>query len=316
MLVYVQNNYTYPNLLRQTPGFGGKWKDIQFTFDDREQADLIIVINHPTKDIDMTCKKGGKILLIQEPPYERNRYLKLHFRFYDLIVSGFPKSPGFNMLNKQAALPWHVDMSYDELSALSIKNSKDKQDHASFITSNSNIYPEHKTRLDFIDYMKQQSFAFDLFGRGFNPIGNKLEGLLPYKYAIAAENYIANDYFTEKIIDAFLAFSMPIYYGCPNIHTYFPPEAVLVVDLNKPQESLEKIKEAIANKRWDKNKEAIIHARELILNKYQFFPAMYELIQTDLSIQNKAYKKVHIPHSGLTDFEKLKKKLRNTFLKK
>lgn len=317
MLVYVQNNYAYPNLLRQTPGFSGKWKDMQFTFDNTEQADVIVVINHPVKDIKMKCKRGARILLIQEPPYERNNYLKLHFRFYDLIVSGFPSLHDFNMLTKQAALPWHVDLTYDELLAFPPAEIDNKQNGVSFITSNSNIYPEHQTRLDFIGYLRENKFPFDLFGRGFRPIANKLEGLISYKYVIAAENYIAADYFTEKIVDAFLTFSMPIYYGCININDYFPSEAMILVDLNKPQESLEKMKEAIANKKWEKNKDAIIHARELVLNKYQFFPAMYELIRENLyGNETVPYRKVYLPHSGLTSIETYKNKLRQAFLKK
>ncbi|MBK9590965.1 MAG: hypothetical protein IPO32_05465 [Crocinitomicaceae bacterium] len=76
-------------------------------------------------------------------------------------------------------------------------------------------------RLEFIDYLKENSFDFDLFGRGFNPIEGKLEGLAEFKYSIAIENYSGPDYWTEKIQDAYLSWCMPIYYGCPNLEKYF-----------------------------------------------------------------------------------------------
>jgi hypothetical protein len=317
MLVYICSNYSYPDLLRQTPGNKGEWEGIQFTFEEVAECDFVVVINHSKKDIKVKCRKGGKILLIQEPPYERNNYLKLHFRFYDTIISGFKNPGAYEMLNKQAALPWHIDKTYDELSRLTIDQQGVKKDTISFITSNSNIYPEHTVRLNFIEYMKSQSFNFDLFGRGFQPISNKFEGIYPYKYTIAAENYIGKDYFTEKIIDAFLSLSMPVYYGCPNITDYFPAEAMILVDMNKPGESLEKIKEAIATKAWDKNKDAILHAKELVLNKYQLFPMLQEVIKNKLKTTEKvSYEKVFLPHSGLTRVEHLKKKVKTYFFKK
>jgi hypothetical protein len=315
MLVYICSNYSYPDLLRQTPGGKGRWGDLQFTFEEVEECDFVIVINHPTKDIRIKCRRNGKILLIQEPPYERNDYFRLHFRFYDTIISGFTDKGSSQMLNTQPALPWHIDKSFDELSGLTVQGSK--KDAVSFITSNSNIYPQHTVRLNFIDYMKSQSFDFDLYGRGFQPIANKFEGIYPYKYTIAAENYLGRDYFTEKIIDAFLSLSMPVYYGCPNITDYFPKESMILVNMNKPEESLEKIKEAIAGKAWDKNKEAIQHARDLVLNKYQFFPMLAGIIEDKLLTTDKViYEKIGLPQSGLTPVERLKKKIKTAFFKK
>lgn len=314
MLVYIHSNYNYPNLLRQTPNSKGEWEGIQFTYEDVDECDYILVINYPTKDINVRCRKGGKILLMQEPPYERNNYFKLYFRFFDTIISGFKNNDTFKILNIQAALPWHVNKSYNELSDLSFDKIIEKKDSVTFITSNNNIYPEHKVRLNFIEYMKEKSFDFDLFGRGVQPIEDKFEGIYPYKYCIAAENYIGKDYFTEKIIDAFLSWSMPIYYGCPNITDYFPAESMIIVDLNKPQEAIEKIQEAIANKLWDKNIDAIKQARELVLNKYQLFPMLHGLIKNNLASPNSVkYENVFLPLSGLTKIERIKKKIREVF---
>lgn len=317
MLVSVRRNYEYPNLLRQTPNFKGEWDGIQFTFEEVEECDFLVVINRSEKDICVKCRKGGKILLIQEPPYERNNYFKMSFRFYDTIISGFKDVGNFKMLNTQAALPWHINKTYDELAELKVDKSFPKMDKVSFITSNSNIYPEHAVRLNFIDFMKKESFDFDLYGRGFQPIQDKFDGIYPYKYSIAAENYIGKDYFTEKIIDAFLSLTMPIYYGCPNITDYFPKESMILVDMNKPKESLEKIKEAVATKLWDKNKDAIMHARDLVLNKYQLFPMLHDIIKNTMPEHATAtYEKIRIPQTGLTRMESFKKEIKKRLFKK
>ncbi|WP_040396320.1 hypothetical protein [Cesiribacter andamanensis] len=76
---------------------------------------------------------------------------------------------------------------------------------------------------------------------------------------------------------------MPIYYGCPNLADYFPKEAYIEIDIEKPDEALSIILEAVANKRWKKNIDAIVHARELLLEEYQFFPFLSNYIKKNKS---------------------------------
>lgn len=52
--------------------------------------------------------------------------------------------------------------------------------------------------------------------------------LCRYKYCIAMENSIAQDYVTEKVYDALAAGCLPIYLGAPNIEDYVPtPDAII-----------------------------------------------------------------------------------------
>lgn len=43
-----------------------------------------------------------------------------------------------------------------------------------------------------------------------------------YKFVIAFENAVCNDYVTEKFYDPLLAGSVPVYFGAPNINEYIP----------------------------------------------------------------------------------------------
>ena len=56
---------------------------------------------------------------------------------------------------------------------------------------------------------------------------DKIDFLRKYKFTIAFENTSSQGYHTEKIIDAFAANSVPIYYGNPKIADYFNPEAFI-----------------------------------------------------------------------------------------
>lgn len=296
MLVLLSRNYDYPDLFRQTPGGKARWDDIEFTFDKECDPDFIFVFNYPGSDIDTKCRKGGKWLFIQEPPYEKNNYLTDYFQYFDRIYSLFDKKFHPGMILNQTTLPWHINKSYDELKALTKGSIQNKLDRISWVTSNSNMNPGHEPRLAFLEHLRKSGVDFDLFGRGFTPINDKFEGVYPYKYSLAVENFAGHDYFTEKIIDVFLSWSMPIYFGCRNITEYFPEEAMILVDINKPEEAIERIREAVANKAWERNLDAIEHSRNLILDKYQFFPFVSKLIREEIASNRGAEKtKCFIP---------------------
>jgi hypothetical protein len=116
----------------------------------------------------------------------------------------------------------------------------------------------------------QESVEFDLFGRGFDPIADKWDGLAPYRYSIAVENFSNPHYWTEKLADCYLAWTMPIYAGCTEITRFFPAESLIQVDMDDP-ETPRRVASIIRSGAWSKNRDAIAHARELVLNRYQLF---------------------------------------------
>jgi hypothetical protein len=64
-----------------------------------------------------------------------------------------------------------------------------------------------------------------------NPVlGDKKEPMFDSQFHIVIENVKRNNWFTEKLIDAFYTKTVPIYYGCPNIGNYFDPKGMFIVD--------------------------------------------------------------------------------------
>lgn len=51
---------------------------------------------------------------------------------------------------------------------------------------------------------------------------SKLQTIRTYKFTLALENAVANDYVTEKFYDPLLAGSVPVYLGAPNIEEFAP----------------------------------------------------------------------------------------------
>lgn len=94
----------------------------------------------------------------------------------------------------------------------------------SIISSNKKITKGHKLRHEVINKFGN---LMSIYGRGYNPIKYKLEGLKDFMFSIVIENMKKDFYFTEKLIDCFMTGTIPIYYGCPSIGNFFDSKGVL-----------------------------------------------------------------------------------------
>lgn len=279
MLVRIHKDWDFPDVRQQSPSSSCSWRGVEFTFEPVERCDLFIALNPPNKDIRVHCPRGNKWLFTGESPIEQYRWHIDSFKYFDKVFTFWDDSVASNIVHDQTSLPWHIGRSYDELIELSyMKAAPYKRDGVSWVTSNATHKEGHKLRMALKDYLLQNDFKFDLFGRGFDPIEDKFDGIYPYKYSIAVENYSCNDYWTEKIADCFLSWTVPIYWGAKNILSYFPEKSIIKINPNNLQESFEIIKRAVDEDYFSSNIEAIAEARDLVLNKYQLFPHVSGLI--------------------------------------
>lgn len=308
-LVRIVRNYKFPEILRQTPGSLGIWGNFEFTEAPVSEADYLVVLNYPLEDVRCTIKKGGALLLVQEPPFERNQYNTAYFPYFDKVVSHL-KTGSSKVLHEQAALPWHLEMDFDHLVQWNQVSAESREDIVTWITSNLNLFPTHQLRHDFIQHLRKTDIPFRLFGRGFQPVNDKMDVLRHSKYTIAAENYIGEDYWTEKLQDAILSWNIPFYFGCKNVTKYLPENAVIKIDLQRPEFSESIIRRAFENQHWDKHLTDLADARLEILNNLQFFPRVVSLLN---SMDNSSTKRQYfIPSDPFKKsiFQKLISKLK------
>jgi hypothetical protein len=64
---------------------------------------------------------------------------------------------------------------------------------------------------------------------------------------MAMENTQRQNYITEKILVAFLAGCIPIYYGTPQVFDVFTPHAFNYYNISDPQPALQQIQELATN---------------------------------------------------------------------
>lgn len=273
-LVRIVKNWDCPDLLRQLPNGGGNWGGIQFTLEPVDQCDYLIVLNRPSETFKIHCPPKQVWAIIQEPPCGPFRLLHQGNSTYSRIYTSDTNLWGKRYIHSQPVLPWHVNRSYDFLHHCTIPK---KERDLSWITSNIDVLPGHRRRLRFLEKI-QGNIEFDLYGRGFRYIEDKWDGLAPYRYSLAVENFSNSYYWSEKLADCFLAWTMPIYYGCTQISKYFPKESMVCIDIDDPQ-GIDKIKDTIASNRWSQNIDAIEHARQLVLESYQLFPFVVQEIR-------------------------------------
>jgi hypothetical protein len=272
-LVRILRDYSYPDLIRQTPQNEGAWSGIRFITDTPGPCDYAIVLNGVNADCTVECPAANVWAIMQEPPTEFKRHAHKGIPAYSRIYTQDASLKGTRYIHSQPALPWHIDESYDKLLSKSVP---EKRADLSWVTSNLANLRGHRARMEFLGKIKSK-IKFDLFGRGFQVIQNKWDALAPYRYSLAVENFRNQYYWSEKISDCFLAWSMPIYCGCTRIKNYFPSESMICFDIEDPF-AVEKIRESIANDLWRLNLDAIEYARNLVLNRYQLFPFLAEAI--------------------------------------
>ena len=87
-------------------------------------------------------------------------------------------------------------------------------------------------RLNFIKELNKYK-NIDMGGRFHNNVGgyvkDKIEFLKQYKFSLAMENSEADGYTSEKIIDAYLAGTIPIYYGDYMVDDYINPKTYILI---------------------------------------------------------------------------------------
>lgn len=280
-LVRIAKDWDWPDLMRQTPGGKGVWDGIRFTVGDDEECDVLVVLNNRMKtDVRAHCPRGFVWGLMQEP-YVRGftDWMAEGHEAFDRIYTNYTPRADAKYVASHPALPWHVNRSFDDLVSCGVP-AKDRT--CSWIAGSPRDLPGHMKRLSFLRVLRSDgTLDIDLYGRAVRYIEDKWDGLASYRYSIAVENTTWPDYWTEKIADCFLSWTVPIYHGCPNLEKYFPPDSFVRIDIERPREALETVRRILREDDWERRMPAIAEARRRVLQEHQLFPHVARLVRAD-----------------------------------
>lgn len=283
MLIRIVKNWTYPDLLRQTPGVNGVWEDIHFTMDPVEECDALLVLNELREDITVSCPSENVWAIFQEPYYPYFfPWMREGHRQFARVYTHHPPNGDLRYRSLHPLVPWHVGKSYSELDEFDVSLG-DKNDRIVWVTSSSRELPGHLKRYAFYQFLLKSAWPdVDIWGRGIRPIEDKWDVLAHARYTIAVENYWGEHYWTEKIADCWLAYTLPFYYGCPNLEKYFPADSFIRIDLADFDNAVRTIRHIVDSGEYEKRLPAICEARSLVLNRHQFFPFMADELRDNL----------------------------------
>lgn len=127
----------------------------------------------------------------------------------------------------------------------------DKSSHLSMLASSKSFTKGQRLRLDVAQKIYQDKSG-DVWGTSVGkPLDQIVGALAPYRFSIAMENAVLDNYFTEKILNCFAVGTIPIYYGAPNIGDYFNMDGIVMLDHTKGLGVLDELDEDYYNSRAD-----------------------------------------------------------------
>lgn len=103
----------------------------------------------------------------------------------------------------------------------------DKTAMCSLIASAKRDTTGHKLRHEMVDWARRSGAEVEVMGRGYKAFDTKAKGLAPYQYSVVIENVREPNYFSEKLVDAVLCNTVPIYWGCPNLDRFIDPTGII-----------------------------------------------------------------------------------------
>jgi hypothetical protein len=276
------------DLLRRFPNREPVLGNCRFIF-DRECVDYDWLViyddlprNYPIQKL--ACPRKNTLLITGEPSsitYFSKSFLK---QFGHVLTSQEPWAlKHTSVIRRQAGLYWHYGGSDERGTYDSLVNTPPplKTKLISSVCSTKAMrHTLHSQRLAFTRRLMADLPELEVFGYGMAELENKADAIDPYKYHLVIENHSCPHHWTEKLADAFLGYSLPIYFGCTNLDDYFPKDSYIWIDIKNYNESLERIRSLISDDEYAKRLPSIIEARRRVLEEYSTFSQLAKLIES------------------------------------
>jgi hypothetical protein len=266
------------NLCRQKP-LGRPSRPVDFGLPGvLPDCQWLVVFNEPPRGFLTDVPRARRIVLLTEPP-EIKHYRRAYLEQFGTVISPMHQSGhSGTVIRCQSGLPWFYG-SHLTVAALAALPAPAKTTAVSVVISRKTQTPLHRARLRFIEQLQNRLGArLHVYGSGFRPIADKREAIDPFKYHLALENNAREHFWTEKIADAYLGWSLPLYSGCSNMADYVPADALIRLDLDDIAASLDTVERCLDDDPYDGRLAAITAARQRILHDHNIFAILERVV--------------------------------------
>lgn len=193
----------------------------------------LVVFDEAPAGFSTTVPRERRILFVTEPP-EIKKYPRSFLGQFGMVVSpyDFRCVERRSMVIGNPCLNWHFGVSsvsgeyvskFSTLNDLRTFSMPVKTDLISVVCSSKAATAAQRTRLALVSRLKEMlGDALHVYGHGFNPVDDKMSAIAPYKYHLVLENNYLDNFWTEKLSDAWLGWALPLYLGAPNLAALCP----------------------------------------------------------------------------------------------
>jgi hypothetical protein len=270
-----------------TPNSSLRWGRCRFVINPEPggRADFAVTLFNARAVDQCRCAPGNTLLIVGEPR-EKKLYPSRFYRQFGHVVDSHADSQHPRLSVSCPGLNWHVGLNradngyrygYDHLRSLS---AGEQQNRIAVVCSDANKTAGERGRLALLaDLKRLLGGRIVHFGRGFVPVDDKLDAIRPYRYHLVLENCVQTNYWTEKLADAYLGWSYPVYLGCPNLNDYFSSDAFVSINRMTADEAAAVIDRLLAVPISDQRLQALAEARERVLDRYNPFAWMASWVE-------------------------------------
>lgn len=280
--ILITGSFPTDFLARQSPTGDGRWEEFEFLFAPTDQPiDGWVVYDNLLKAQQQLCPPENTLLITGEPASVRRYRSRFTGQFAQLwTAQNDLKHRQVSYRNE--AQPWLYalyasqahggTLGFKQLTGLACPQ---KPKCLSVICSNKQVTPDQRQRLQFTQFLKSQlGDELDVFGRGWNAMSDKADAIWPYQYHIVLENDHADYFMTEKITDAYLGWSYPIYFGGNEAYHRFPEGSFTAIDIYQPRQALAIIRDLISAPTYENALPQLAAARDAVLNKHNLLAGL------------------------------------------
>ena len=146
--------------------------------------------------------------------------------------------------------------------------------------SDKRLTRQQETRLRFVEDLKRTfGDLVEHYGNGFQAIEEKADGLAPFRMTVVLENNSHDEFWTEKLGDAYLGHCFPIYAGGRVPRRDFDPAARLDIDLNDRDAALRAVEKLVDSFDFPALEDAIRRQRRDVMMRHNLFAVADRLIK-------------------------------------
>lgn len=253
--------------------------DVVFTSDQTcRDYDWLVAYDDLSQAEELACPASRTILATCEPVSIKG-YSRGFVRQFGYLLTNRPQAaerhPGWRL--GRGYYKWFYGRTLAEARAMAWPEKT--KDLTVVCSSKSMRRTRHADRLRLIRHLAENLPGLDWFGHGVRTFGRKFEVTDPYRYQVVVENHMAPHHWTEKLTDAFVSGCLPFYAGAPDLADDFPRESFVPIPIDDPAEALGIIRSAVAADEYGRRREALAEARRLVLERYNFYAQVCEVIR-------------------------------------